>query len=308
MLENGGRIFTAAVGVVALVVAVIFVGHGLLTGPTTPSAVSDTSIAANAPPGEADSSAATGGPDHPPEGGGAPDSAPAPEPSTVPGPYGNGGAGGGGAGGGGGGGSGTATPEPYTDASTEVVTPNPVPVDVVLPQITGGDPAVTDTFNAAMRAALDDRIAEVRAGGRLTGSDGEVAHIGERVTSGVLLVTAEYEESAEDFADTVVVGIDSGDVLTLDEIFTDTADGLDRLVAVSRELGPSTDAGASFDLNAVSADPALFSRWLATPDGMRIYFAEGSVAPTYSDLVELTVPWDELSTVLDPDMHAVLTS
>ncbi len=33
MLENGGRILTAAVGVVALVAALIYAGHGIITRP-----------------------------------------------------------------------------------------------------------------------------------------------------------------------------------------------------------------------------------------------------------------------------------
>ncbi len=111
-----------------------------------------------------------------------------------------------------------------------------------------------------------------------------------------------------DLADTVVVGIDSGAVLTLDDLFTDTDAGLQQLAAASRTLGPSTDAGTSFNATAVTADAKLFSRWVATPDGMRIYFEEGAVAPSSYGLVELTVPWDELGDVLDPDMSAVVTS
>lgn len=309
MLENGGRIFTAAVGVVALVVAVIFVGHGVLTRPFTPSGVSDSSIIESAPPGVDDSVVPPDeGNDVGDEEGGDGPTPGSGEEQEGTGPYGQGGvAGGSESGGGGDGGTTEHAPEPYTATSIDIVSPFPAAVDVTLPQVAGGDPKITDAFNSAMRAALNDRIAEMRAGGRLTGSDGEVAHIGEGVISGVLLVTAEYEDTAVDLADTVVLGTDSGTILTFDDIFTDTDAGLQQLAAQSKELGPSTDAGTSFDPNAVTAEPQLFSRWLATPDGMRIYFKEESVAPGYDGLVELTVPWQELSDVLDPDMYAVLT-
>ncbi|MGW5151732.1 RsiV family protein [Rhodococcus koreensis] len=180
-------------------------------------------------------------------------------------------------------------------------------VDVTVPQVTGGDPKVAEVFNSAMRASLDDRIAESDTG-TLTGSDGEVAHIGARVISGVLLLTAEGDQDAVDLVDTVVVNLDNGKLITLDDLFPDLDAGLERLRAKSAELGPSTSAGGSFDTAKVTAERETFSRWVATPEGMRIYFAEGTVAPRPDGVVELTVPWDELSDLVPQGVTRVVGS
>ncbi|WP_128642439.1 RsiV family protein [Rhodococcus opacus] len=205
-------------------------------------------------------------------------------------------------------GGGSTAPGPYTETSVDVRDMvGPLAVDVTVPQVAGGDPKIAEIFNSAMRAALDARTAELDSG-RLTGADGAVVHIGKKVISGALLVTAEDGEGAVELADTVVVNLDTGTVMTLDDLFPDVGAALQRLQDLSRELGPSTTAAKDFDGNKVTAKQATFSRWLATPDGMRIYFAEGSVAPSSYKLVRLNVPWDELSDVLDPGITEAVRS
>src|SRR6476661_8742558 len=83
----------------------------------------------------------------------------------------------------------TSASQPYTETEEQVTgSTGRVRYDVTIPQIEGGDPAVTAEFNESMRAALQDQIDGSGTDAfTLSSREHSVAHIGEHVISGLLV-------------------------------------------------------------------------------------------------------------------------
>ena len=63
-----------------------------------------------------------------------------------------------------------------------------VDYDVVIPQISGGDPAVVTEFNESMRAAIEDQIHHSDdTSYTLSSQEHEVTRIGDHVVAGLLV-------------------------------------------------------------------------------------------------------------------------
>ncbi len=102
---------------------------------------------------------------------------------------------------------------------------------------------------------------------------------------------------------------ESGSLTTLSDLFTDVNSGLQRLRGESKKLGPTmSSAGDKFSGTNLQADQSTFHHWTAEKSGMRVYFDQGTVAPQSSGVVELTIPWENLSDLLKPGVLQKVTS
>ncbi|WP_430334461.1 RsiV family protein [Rhodococcus sp. ACT016] len=185
--------------------------------------------------------------------------------------------------------------------------------DVLVPQVEGGDPAVTAEFDESMRAALQDQI-DGWPGQRfsLESTDrSAVVHIGSRVVSGLLVTSWNADPPGahpSPLVATVVVDADDAQPITLDRLFPDLQAGLNRLSEESARLLPDTAAGPEFEREGIEPKRENFANWVATPAGMEIHFTDYQVGPHAIGLVVVTVPWDRLSDVVAPDLLGVVSS
>lgn len=301
MLFSGGRIVVAAAGAIVLVIVAIYAVRSVWWDPTskstsiTPSTSMSGSGASTA---QADGSGGGDGSGGSGEGSGG-----------DTGGGGDGGAGGGDSGGGDN--SGTPSGHPPFTATTEQVKRflGTVFVDAEVPRVEGGNPEVAAVFNDEMDAALQAQADSV-TGGSLEGRPGSEVRIGERVLSGVLRTAAVdlAEAQSMPLASTVVVDSESGSLITLSSLFNDLDEGLARLQEESEKLGPSTDLGDSFDASGLEPTEQVFGRWSAESSGMRVFFEQGVVGPMAAGIVELTIPWDNLSDIMKPGVADIVAS
>ncbi|MEU0543949.1 RsiV family protein [Nocardia sp. NPDC005978] len=189
-----------------------------------------------------------------------------------------------------------------------------VSYDVRVPQLEPGTGAAAAEFNASMRELLRGFVSGHQVGDEdpavsITDPNGRsaVEHIGGRAVSGLLWVSFDGGGAHPwSMLASHVTDLRTGEAIGLGDLFTDSQAGLDVLAAQAAELGPKTRAGDAFDPRGASASSENFQVWTATPDGMRIYFEQGSVGPSAMGVVDITVPWSELSAVLAPGMQDVL--
>lgn len=301
MLFSGGRIVVAAVGAIVLVIVAVYAvrsvwwdptaGTGPLPGATAPTASSVPS--ASGAPDNSDGGASGGA-----SGGGT-------------------GAGSGGTGGDGAGSSGAETTSETGSGKTAFTATveqvkrflGTVFVDVELPKVEGGDPAVASVFNDEMNKALQAQADSVTAGSLETRPGGGV-RVGARVLSGVLRTAAVdlTTASSQPLASTVVVDSANGSIITLSSLFTDLDDGLAKLRSEAEALGPSTSLGSEFDTTKLQPTEQMFGRWSAETAGMKVFFEQGAVGPASAGVVELTIPWDNLTDVMKPGVADIVTS
>lgn len=187
-----------------------------------------------------------------------------------------------------------------------------VDYDVEIPQISGGDPAVVAEFNESMRAALQNLI-DGPGTERYTLATGthEVTRIGERVVAGLLVTSYNMNPPGAHptaIESTVVVNTDNAAPITLQDLFPDLQAGLNRLSEHSALLLPETAAGPDYVAEGIAPEEINFSNWLPTPEGMEVHFGDYQVGPHAIGLVTVTVPWDELADVMDPEILRVVSS
>ena len=296
MLTGTGRIIAVISGAAALLVAGVFVDRELIArSPRHPNAAKSSSAAASpaplppgAPSGVDPNWSAPG--ENPTD----PNSGSSSSPSTPPSSR-----------------NPSRAVSPFTATSAKTTTKiGLVDVDVDLPQVQGGKDTVAQTFNGAMRSALNGQ-ADSLPTGKLKGDQESGVRIGKRVLSGLLKTAFTPGNATQSVAkaSTVVVDTNSGSTLDVTSIFTDTNAGLKRLQTESQKLGPTTSsAGNKFSGTNLQADQTTFSHWTADTAGMRVFFAQGTVAPSSMRVVELTIPWADLKDLLKPGMLDTLPS
>jgi hypothetical protein len=205
----------------------------------------------------------------------------------------------------------TSTTTPPFTAKTEKVNTflGMVYANVELPQVDGGDSTVAGVFNDEMHKVLQSQ-ADSLTGGRLEDRPGSGVRIGQRVLSGLLRTAAvdTSKATSRPLAGTVVVDAQSGSVITLSSLFNDLNTGLKRLVQESKTLGPSSAAGANFDGSKLQATEQMFGQWTADTAGMHVFFAQGTVAPSSSGIVDLTIPWSNLDDVMKSGVQQIVSS
>lgn len=286
MLVGGGKIVVAIVGAVVLLVAGLFIIKSLVWPQSSdPTGTSGTSSSASvsSSAGETTTAQESSGE----EGSSA-------QPSTDPTTS-----------------DPTESPaEPFTATSTTVQEEiGTTAVDVELPQVQGGTTEVADSFNSAMRSALEQQATDV-AGGNLDGG-ASTATVGEKALSGVLLTNASASDadSPIPLVRTVVVDASTGATITLPELFTDSETGLNRVLEETETLGPQESSVApDFDSSTLTATEETFQYWTPDSDGLTLYFDQGLVGPTAAGIVTLTIPWANLDDVMDPGKADIVQS
>ena len=204
--------------------------------------------------------------------------------------------------------------EPYVVGSTRITGSTArATYDVAIPQLSGGNPAVTAEFNESMRAALQDQI-DRDYGNDFALSDGYstgTTYVGRRVISAEQItswIAVPPGAHGNSLLATVTIDADTAQPITLGDAFTDLDVGLSRLSDRAAAILPSTRAGASFERSGIEPTVANFGNWTASPEGMNIHFGDYQVGAYGIGLVTITIPWTDLSDVLAPGMQDVLSS
>lgn len=204
--------------------------------------------------------------------------------------------------------------EPYVVGSTRITgSAEHATYDVAIPQLSGGDPAVTAEFNESMRAALQDQI-DGDYGNDFALTDGYstgTTYVGKRVISAEQItswIAVPPGAHGNSLLATVTIDADTAQPITLGDAFTDLDVGLARLSDRAAEILPTTPAGESFERTGIEPTVANFGNWTASQQGMNIHFGDYQVGPYSIGLVTITVPWADLSDVLAPGMQDVLSS
>lgn len=204
--------------------------------------------------------------------------------------------------------------EPYAVSSTRVTGSTArATYDVAIPQLSGGDPAVTEEFNESMRAALQDQI-DRDYGNDFALSDGYSkgeTYVGRRVISSEQItdwIAVPPGAHGNSLIATVTIDSDTAEPISLDDAFVDLDAGLDRLSARAADILPTTRAGESFERSGIEPTVANFANWTASPEGMNVHFGDYQVGAYGIGLVTITIPWADLSDVLAPGMQDVLSS
>ncbi len=197
----------------------------------------------------------------------------------------------------------------YTITSiTSITEPGSQPnKSVTVPQLSGGDPAVTARFNAAMqasRAGMPAQSADMSVDdGELPGGFGSgVTRIGSGVVAGriVLLWYGSGAAHPNQSLGTVVIATATATPVTVAALYQDRAAAQARL----RTLLPQLDTSGRLNDGAVSGED-IDANWLPTSSGLEVYV---SVAHVMGDYVVVTVPWDQIADQLRPGMLDVLTA
>lgn len=168
-------------------------------------------------------------------------------------------------------------------------------------QLVGGDERVANAFNAASRNSVTGLIDDARA-------DAHSHSWSLKATSTVtfqpaalsqLVVGVYYAKGAAHpiyYIATVVLDSRDGQPITLQTLFTNKQDGLNRL---------SEKASAILGINdktGLAPSEKNFANWLPTAAGFEIHFADYQLG---HGLRVTTIPWPDLADLLAPDMAAL---
>lgn len=173
------------------------------------------------------------------------------------------------------------------------------------PQLVGGDPAVTERFNAAMRASVTDMPQNSPdvdvddgelAGGYRTG----VTRIGSGAVAGriVLFWYGRGAAHPNQSMGTVVIATKTARPVTVNDLYLDKPVALARL----RTLLPELDTSLRLKSQPMTGD-GLADNWLPTLQGIEIYVP---VAHVIGDFVPAIVPWDQIGDLLRPGVAEML--
>ncbi len=210
----------------------------------------------------------------------------------------------------------TAAANPYVITSTRVTgASGRATYDVTIPQLSGGNPAVTTEFNQSMRAALQDQIDDDSTpydGFKL--SDGYSQgpfHIGQRVISAEQItswIAQPPGAHGDSLLATVTINAVTAKPITLQDAFGNLDAGLTRLSQEAARILPTTNVGDSYVREGMAPTLANYANWTASPAGMLVHFGDYQVGAYADGLVTITVPWSSLSDVLAPGMQDTLSS
>lgn len=301
MIFSGGRILVAAVGAIVLIFVAVYAVRSVWWDPTSKTTslpqLPPTTTVTSAATAETSAADASGGTGATPggDGGGDTDNGSSTTSSTTTTTTTT---------------TSSTTATPFT-AKTEKVNSflGTVYANVSLPQVDGGDSAVAGVFNDEMHKVLQSQ-ADSLTGGRLQDRSGSEVRIGQRVLSGLLRTAAvdTAKATSRQLVGTVVVDAQSGSVITLSSLFNDLDAGLKLLVQESKKLGPSSAAGADFDGTKLQATEQMFGHWTAETAGLHVFFDQGTVAPSSTGIVDLTIPWSNLDDVMKSGVQQIVSS
>lgn len=162
-------------------------------------------------------------------------------------------------------------------------------------QLSGGEPAVVEVFNAASQASAQQVIDRVRAD---TPKDlawefeSETQVTFRSIAIGQVIAgtwSADMRAQVIRYVGTVVIDSRSGKPIEVVDLFTDHQRGLARLAEQTRVL-------TNYD--GIAAKPENFANWIPTANGIELHFPSSLLFWPPS----ITVPWSTLTDVLTPGM------
>ncbi|MCC3315964.1 hypothetical protein [Nocardia africana] len=180
--------------------------------------------------------------------------------------------------------------------------------DVTLPQLEGGDEAVRERFNAAMRASLADLRGGAADGAlhdaRLRcGETSRVTRIGAHVVAGVLITDHTWEGGPHPVNQIGTVVLDTGTAqpVLLPTALRDPDRSWNALATTAQSLVPPD--GPTLFTHAPGSDD--FANWVPSPEGLTVYFP---VAHARGDYYPVQLPWNRIRDLFDPAALTTLSS
>lgn len=166
--------------------------------------------------------------------------------------------------------------------------------------ISGGDQGVVDAFNAASQDSVKDLIGIVRGEAHTDGWTLNAKSVVSfqpfavsQITTGVYC--GESAAHPINYISTIVIDSRDAHPITLDKLFLNKQDGLNRISEQIRLIQHiNTDGNAPVEKN--------FVNWIPVDKGLEIHFNDyqsGHGLPVF------TVPWSALIDILTPDMRAL---
>lgn len=175
-------------------------------------------------------------------------------------------------------------------------------VDVTLPQLAGGAPAVRDRFNSGMHAALEDLLGPavdttINDGSLLDGDSSRVTALGPNVVGGVAIFNwyAKGAAHPNNSVATIVIDARTAKPVLLTDIWTDPQAAAAKLATLVTRIDNRTEP----------VEPSLdtFLDWVPTPEGFHVYVP---VAHVLGDYLPVTVPWNDIADLMTPQMRTAL--
>lgn len=162
-------------------------------------------------------------------------------------------------------------------------------------QLSGGEPAVVNTFNAASQASARQVIDAVRADAEkdVTWDFESQTQVTFRSIAIAQVISgtwsAELHARVVRYVGTAVIDSRTGQPIKVVDLFTNPAEGLAR-------LSEQTETLTGYD--GIPATPDNFANWIPTADGIELHFPSSLLFWPEA----ITVPWSALTDVLAPDM------
>lgn len=168
-------------------------------------------------------------------------------------------------------------------------------------QLVGGDERVANAFNTASRNSVTGLIADARADAHSNSWSLEAISTVtfQPAALSQLAVGVYYAKGAAhpiNYVATVVIDSRDGQPITLQTLFANKQDGLNRL---------SEKASAILGINdktGLAPSEKNFANWIPTASGFELHFADYQLG---HGLRVTTIPWPDLADLLAPDMTAL---
>ncbi|GAB91838.1 hypothetical protein [Gordonia rhizosphera] len=174
--------------------------------------------------------------------------------------------------------------------------------DVHLPQLRGGDAAVRARFNSGMRSALDELTTSlvdttVEDGQLLGDEHSAVTTITDHVVAGVAIFSAYSQGAAHpnNHVATITIDADTAQPVLLTDVVTDPTAAAQVLTDSVNRLDPRA--------MITTAHIDNFLNWVPLGSGLRVYVPVGHAL---GDYLPVTVPWTDLTEVLQPGIQEKL--
>lgn len=205
--------------------------------------------------------------------------------------------------------SGTSNGATYTTSTTSIDFSDGWHVTVG--QLSDGNSSVATAFNDASRASGRTMAAMLDTANVFrTDADFEATPtVSFQPTAVAQVLTGVYfwRHAAHplDFVATIVIDSRTARPITLDDLFTDTQAGLNRLSAQTKLLLPAAYGRGNTpdgDLPGNAPVAKNFHNWVPTAKGLEIHFEDYQFA---HGLPVITVPWPALTDVLAPSMQVL---
>ncbi|MEU6563677.1 hypothetical protein [Nocardia nova] len=183
-----------------------------------------------------------------------------------------------------------------------------VAYDVTVPQLAGGEDAVRERFNTAMRASLTDRVTEAKGmivDGGLPYRCAESSHvtrIGDHVVAGILVTSYNFGgPHPTNQLGTIVVDTGTAQPVRLASALNDSDSAWTALAVMAPNLVPSGEP----PLSEPARSEVSFVNWVPSPEGLTVYFPVAHVA---GDFHPVLYPWDRIRDLFKSEALAILSS